>query len=90
MSSIVYRFLNFSKLANYTTIVFGAEETVETTLDVYDMSGRHITTLFDGILDAGDLQEVELDGSNLNNGLYIAKFFTAAGEVKYEKLILNK
>jgi len=76
--------------SNYTTIVFGAEETVETTLDLYDMSGRHIAILFDGILEAGELQDVELDGSNLNNGLYIAKFTTVTGEVKYEKLILNK
>ena len=67
-----------------TTLRFGLPEACEVTLNVYDISGRLMTTLVNGWRDAG-IHHVTLDGSDFVSGVYIyrldASGFNASGKV---------
>jgi hypothetical protein len=53
-----------------TTISYSLPMTSRVTLNVYDMSGRLVSTLVNGLRDAGTHQET-FDGSNLASGMYL-------------------
>ena len=53
-----------------TQIAFSIPEASNVTLDVYDIQGKHITTLVDENIGAGRHQ-VSFDGSNLSSGIYM-------------------
>ena len=53
-----------------TTIRFTMKETGRAVLKVYDMTGREVTTLFEGVAEAGRYYEVKFDGSRLSSGTY--------------------
>lgn len=57
-------------------------------LTVYDMSGKEIAVLFEGLLDANTRKEVIFDGSGLPAGAYLCRLTTEAGEVLTEKVVL--
>ena len=67
-----------------TTFSYALPEAAEVTLNVYDISGRLVTTLANGWRDAGS-HEVTFDATNLASGTYIyrleAKDFTASGKM---------
>lgn len=69
--------LEFSLKQNYpnpfnpmTTIKFSVAQTGPATLDVYNILGQKVMTLFDGIAEAGHYHIVKFDGGNLSSGLY--------------------
>lgn len=41
-------------------------------LDVYDVMGRHVATLFNGMKQAG-IHEVKFDATSLSSGIYITR-----------------
>lgn len=53
-----------------TTIHFNLPEASKVTLNVYDMNGRLVSTLVNGLRDAGTHQAT-FDGSNLSSGVYL-------------------
>ena len=75
--------------ATTTLISFqvGTEETVS--LDVFDIRGAKVATLFDGMAEAGQKYQVSF-GAEMASGTYIAKLTTANGEVQHIKLFLTK
>lgn len=75
--------------ATTTLISFqvGTEETVS--LDVFDIRGAKVATLFDGMAEAGQKYQVSF-GTEMASGTYIAKLTTANGEVQHIKLFLTK
>ncbi len=75
--------------ANETMISFqvGTEETVS--LDVFDIRGAKVATLFDGMAEAGQNYQVQF-GEAMPSGTYIAKLTTANGHVQHIKLFLAK
>ena len=57
-------------------------------LSVFDVLGRHVTTLVDGVYPAGS-HKVQLDASDLSSGIYIYRLETG-NEVLSNKMILIK
>lgn len=67
-----------------TTISYAIPRAAHVTLNVYDISGRLVTTLIDGYRDAG-YHEVTFDGSGLPSGIYVYRIeagqFTASSKM---------
>ncbi|HXG01086.1 MAG TPA: T9SS type A sorting domain-containing protein [Bacteroidota bacterium] len=68
----------FQLLPNYpnpfnptTTIRFAVEASAPATLELYDVLGQRVATLFDGLAEAGRYYRVNVDGSKLSSGTYI-------------------
>jgi hypothetical protein len=77
---------------------FNAKATIEFTftmnvdkvlVEVYDMSGQHVATLFNDKADAGTIYQATFDGNNLTDGIYIYRI-NSGDNVYYDKLILIK
>ncbi len=58
----------FSALASFT---LGVRQSQRVRLEVFDMLGRRVAHLFDGVIPAGTTQAFSLDGSSLPGGTYI-------------------
>lgn len=71
-----------------TNIRFTLTEKNLVSLVVYDMLGREVATLVDGVLSAGE-QTVRFDASNLANGMYVYKLRAGNQEV-IKKMTLIK
>lgn len=71
-----------------TTIAFSLAETMPATLRVFDLAGREVATLVDGLQAAGE-HEVVFDAAGLPSGLYFATL-RAGDEVAVRKLTLLK
>lgn len=53
-----------------TNITFSLPQTGEVSVQVFDLLGKHVSTLVDGTLTAGE-HSVRFDGSGLSSGIYI-------------------
>ena len=71
-----------------THLVFDVPETGQISLVVYDINGREVTRLADGIFAPGSYQRV-FDGSRLSSGIYFA-VFRAGKFMKTNKMLLVK
>jgi len=71
-----------------TTISFELAESGDVRLDVYDLHGRLVETLEDGILEAGE-QTLGFDGSGLSDGIYFIKLTTETA-TRTERCVLIK
>jgi hypothetical protein len=72
-----------------TNIVFTLPQNDKVRLEVYDLSGKLIQTLFNGDVSGEQEYKVEFDGSALTDGIYIYKMTTNDGVIT-GKMILNK
>jgi hypothetical protein len=70
-------------------IEFEINENSRTILEVMDMNGRVIATLFNADAQMGQTYRVEFDGLNLPNGIYITKLCTETG-IKIDKIMISK
>ena len=57
-------------------VVFVAAETGRTIVEVFDMNGRSVSTLYNEVAQAGIEYRLDFNGSNLPNGVYIYKMTT--------------
>ncbi|MES2730569.1 MAG: malectin domain-containing carbohydrate-binding protein [Bacteroidota bacterium] len=71
------------------TISFTLPETSPAKLEVYNLQGKLVKRLFDGEAEGGKLYELEMDGSGLNNGLYISRLATPA-QTESKKIVLAR
>ncbi len=72
-----------------TEIKFSVGENGRATLEVFNILGQKVATLFDGVAQAGQYYKVKLDGTNLASGVYLYKLQSGArSDVK--KLLLLK
>jgi hypothetical protein len=71
-----------------TTITFELPAKSSVKLEVFDITGRAISTLIDGWRNAG-WHTVTFDGNGLASGLYFYKMETE-GFIGYEKMVLLK
>ncbi|MEJ8758050.1 T9SS type A sorting domain-containing protein [Pontibacter sp. H259] len=71
------------------TIEFSISKTENYVVNLYDMKGALVKQLKAGTAKAGELQLVEVDGTNLNEGLYIARMISDSG-AKSVKLLLKR
>ena len=72
-----------------TTLNFGLPEDSEVLINVFDISGRLVTTLVDGQLNAGT-HNVSWNAQNDAAGLYLVKMETLSGFVSVKKVTLLK
>ena len=54
-----------------TNVKFSVEQTGRATLEIYNLLGQKVATLFDDDVEAGYYQTVKLNGSNLASGVYL-------------------
>ena len=71
-----------------TTLTVGLAETGHATLKVYDLAGREVATLLDGVQAAGERQ-VSFQAGQLPSGTYFAVLRSGQG-VSSQKLLLVK
>lgn len=71
-----------------TNIKFDLPYDSYVTLTIYDISGKEVVTLIDGIYTAG-IHNIDFDGSNLSSGVYVYKIETA-DYTSIRKMILVK
>jgi hypothetical protein len=72
-----------------SNVNFVTSKTTQTILEVYDMSGRNIETLFNQVAYAGQEYRMDFDGSKLSNGVYIYRL-TTGNEVIITKFMVAR
>ena len=76
-----------------TTVRFTLDGTADTSLDIYDLSGRRVATLIDHVLDAGEHAVVwngrDAAGREVASGTYLAKL-RSGDQVTTHKLVMAK
>jgi hypothetical protein len=72
-----------------TMIDFTVPQNGQATIKVYDLLGQEVATVFDGDVEAGRINTVRLNASNLPSGLY---FYTlmSAGRLEARRMFLIK
>ena len=73
-----------------TTLRFSLGEAQGAVLKVFSITGVEIATLFEGQAEGGMEYNFEFRPEAVSSGMYFAKLVTSTGEVKYEKLIMQK
>ncbi len=66
------------------TVAFALPEADAVRLVVYDVLGREVAVLADGVLDAGE-HEVRFDGADLPSGVYVVRL-NAGGQVQTQRV----
>ena len=81
---------NFPNPFNPTTkISFMLGTTAHATLKVYDLLGKEIATLADGIFQENEIQEVNFNANNLTSGIYYYKL-QSNNQTEIKKMVLMK
>ena len=69
--------------------MFTTGQTTRTTLEVFDMNGRSVATLFNQVANAGQQYMIDFDGAALPNGVYVYRL-TTENETIVEKFMIAK
>jgi uncharacterized protein (TIGR02145 family) len=72
-----------------TTIKFSVDKVEHATVIIYDVLGKEVAELFDGITQPGRYYSIEFDGSSLSSGIYFYKVSTESHS-EMRKLVLLK
>jgi hypothetical protein len=72
-----------------TTVSVSVNDATAATIMAYDISGRSVGVVFDGVLDAG-MTSVTWNASSLPSGAYILKLSTPDGSASMQKVMLMK
>ncbi len=70
-------------------VVFVTAETGTTLVEVYDMNGRNVATLFNQVANANQEYRLDFDGNRLPNGVYIYRM-TTNNETIIDKFMIAK
>ncbi|MCH8902884.1 MAG: T9SS type A sorting domain-containing protein [Bacteroidetes bacterium] len=73
--------------SNSTTIQFNLTEESNVTLEVFNLNGIKVESVFEGVVDPDNIYSVEFDGKDLPNGIYYCTLKTDDG-IYYEKMVL--
>jgi hypothetical protein len=71
------------------TIKFSVDKVENATVIVYDIIGKQVAKLFDGIVQPGRYYSMDFDGSSLSSGIYFYKVTTETHS-ELKKLVLMK
>ncbi len=72
-----------------TTIRFTVKETGHTTVKVFDMTGREVKTLFDGVAEVGKQYDVRFNGAGMASGVYFY-MLRSGGERMVKRMVMVK
>ena len=70
-------------------VVFSSATTGRTLVEVYDMNGRNVATLFNQVANANQEYRLDFNGNNLPNGVYIYRM-TTNNETIIDKFMIAK
>jgi CubicO group peptidase (beta-lactamase class C family) len=59
------------------------------TLRIYDMNGKLVTTLFNGMAEKGMVERINWNADKLPDGIYISRLQTVSGSIQ-RKIVLNR
>ncbi len=62
--------------AGHSQVVFATSATERTLVEVYDMNGRNVETLFNQVAQQGQEYRIDFDGTDLPNGVYVYRMTT--------------
>jgi hypothetical protein len=86
----------FQLLQNYpnpfnptTTIKFSVETTAPTKLELYNVLGQKVATLFDEVAEAGRYYRVKVDGTRLASGMYLYRLQSGDRHAQRKFLLLK-
>ncbi len=71
------------------TIEFTVAQTERAVVEIFDMNGRSVETLFNQDVQSGNTYRLAIDGGALPNGIYIVKFVTDS-ETVIEKIVIAR
>jgi len=71
-----------------TTITFSLDQVSDLTLRVYDLQGKEVATVADGMYGSGQ-HSIQFDASALSSGMYFYKLETAGGSMVKKMLLLR-
>jgi hypothetical protein len=71
-----------------TTVQYGIDEVLPTTLKLFDLTGREVKTLLDGVPKVGNYVQV-IDGAGMSSGLYYLRL-ESGGRTNIAKLVMVK
>jgi hypothetical protein len=74
---------------NHATISFKVAQTSFVSLQVYDLNGRLISTLYNTTTEKNDTQKVNFEAGKLSSGMYIIRLHTSEGVVQ-QKIVLRR
>ncbi len=57
-------------------VVFSTDQTVHALVQVYDINGRNVATLFNQVANANQEYRIDFNGNNLPDGIYIYRMIT--------------
>lgn len=72
-----------------TVIEFRVTAGGKTTLELFDVFGRRVATLFNGPAEAGTLHAVSIRDAGLSRGFYFSRL-TSNGRMRTDRLLLNR
>ena len=72
-----------------TTIRFAINESVPTSLKIYDVLGNEVEELFNGSTEAGKVYNLEFKAENLSSGIYFYRLETPT-KILHRKMLLIK
>ncbi|OWY19329.1 hypothetical protein C7N43_29210, partial [Sphingobacteriales bacterium UPWRP_1] len=70
-----------------TSIQFSWPQDDELRLEVYDLSGKIVQTLFKGIVRADEVHTINYDAANLPNGMYLCRLVNTEGWELHTKIM---
>jgi len=71
------------------TIEFNAAQSERAVVEVFDMNGRSVETMFNQEVQAGNTYRLDFEGASLPNGVYIVKF-VAESETVIDKIMIAR
>ncbi|MEM7037867.1 MAG: T9SS type A sorting domain-containing protein [Bacteroidota bacterium] len=71
-------------------VAFRLGHDAQVQLEVFDLQGVKLATLYEGAAEANQQYEVVFDGRELADGIYIARLVDDQGHVATQKLLLNR
>ena len=75
--------------SNSTNIMFSIPETGKVTLNVFDLAGTQVATLFDGVAEENSYYSITFDGNLLPAGIFVCTLKTEES-TNYNKLVMIK
>ncbi|MCZ4407710.1 T9SS type A sorting domain-containing protein, partial [Cryomorphaceae bacterium 1068] len=75
--------------AGFSQITFETNEDVRVTIEVYDISGRSVQSLFNQEALTGQTYRMEFDGEGLPNGVYLVRL-TNGIETRFSKILIAR
>jgi hypothetical protein len=70
-------------------VVFLAHSSAQTVIEIFDLNGKKLTTLFDEVTEEGQKYKLQLKGNTFPNGIYLCKMTTQL-ETITEKIVIAK